>query len=87
MNPTTADATLPTSLASSEGIFTFTYRIARNQPDLTIVPQFAETLSTPWLPQTPQLHDDSHPAHQTYRVTVPSSATGFLRLKISTAAQ
>jgi len=85
MNPLVADGGLPMAVEEAGGSFVFTYRVARNQGDLSVVPQFTSSLSGGWTDITtaPELVDNSHSGHQTYRVVLAADAgSGFARLRV-----
>jgi autotransporter-associated beta strand protein len=83
MNPTSADPALPVSLLPDQGAFVFTYRVARGQTDLQVIPQYTTSLAGDWTDTASELHDNEHPAYQIRRVSVPAGTSGFLRLRIA----
>ena len=87
LSPVSADGALPVGIAvPSTGAFAFTYRVAKNQGDLTVTPEVRSDLQAGgnWTPQTPVLVDDTSPDFGLYRVELPTgSDAGFVRFRIT----
>ncbi|MEX1045678.1 MAG: hypothetical protein WEC73_06080 [Chthoniobacterales bacterium] len=83
LSPTVADSGLPVTVgdASADGL-AVTYRVAKNQSDLTVNLLLSRDLDT-WTPLAPGSSDPSHPDYTLHTVTVETSPeAGFLRIEV-----
>ena len=66
--------------------FAVTYRVARNQSDLTVTAESSPGLGTDavWTPLESEVADDTHSDYTIFRASLPrSGASGFVRLKVT----
>jgi hypothetical protein len=69
--------------------FAVTYRVARNQSDLTVTAESSPGLGTDaaWTPLESEVADDTHSDYIIFRASLPrSGASGFVRLKVTGSA-
>jgi autotransporter-associated beta strand protein len=67
-------------------VFAVTYRVARNQNDLSVRAESSPSLGADaeWTPLVPEVADDTHPDYTVYRAALPQSGvSGFVRLKVT----
>ena len=66
-----------------------TYRVARDQNDLTVSAESSPVLGTDavWTALASKISDDTHPDYVIYRAVLPQVGTsGFVRLKVMVRA-
>ncbi len=87
MNPRVAEAGgWPVASGPDGEAFAVTYRVARNQNDLSVRGESSPRLGADaeWTPLVPEVADDTHPNYTVYRAALPQSgASGFVRLKVT----
>lgn len=86
LNPVMADGALPVATANPDnGVVVVTYRVAKNQSDLTVTPETNTNLlaDTSWTPATPSVVDDTHPDYTVFRIGLPAEPhAGFVRFRV-----
>jgi autotransporter-associated beta strand protein len=87
LSPVLADGSLPVSTAHpSTDAVVVTYRVAKNQGDLTVTPETRPDLQpgAAWNAATPMVVDDTHPDYTVYQVELPAGpGAGFLRFRVT----
>lgn len=87
MNPRVAEAgAWPVASGPDGEAFAVTYRVARNQNDLSVTAESSPTLGSDaeWTALVPEVADDTHPDYTVYRASVPrSGGSAFVRLKVT----
>jgi autotransporter-associated beta strand protein len=87
LNPRVAEPGGWAVASGPEGeVFAVTYRVARNQNDLSVRAESSPRLGADaeWTPLVPEVADDTHPDYTVYRAALPQSGvSGFVRLKVT----
>jgi autotransporter-associated beta strand protein len=87
MNPRVAEAGgWPVASGPDGEAFAVTYRVARNQNDLSVTAESSPNLGADaeWTAVVPEVADDTHPDYTVYRASVPrSGGSAFVRLKVT----
>jgi hypothetical protein len=89
-NPLVAESRAwPVTIGSEVETFVVTYRVARDQNDLTVSAQSSPVLGTDavWTALASEISDDTHADYVVYRAVLPQAgASGFVRLKATVRA-
>ncbi|MEX1111269.1 MAG: CotH kinase family protein, partial [Chthoniobacterales bacterium] len=87
MNPRMAEAGgWPVASGPDGEAFAVTYRVARNQNDLSVTAESSPSLGADaeWTTLVPEVADDTHPDYTVYRASVPRpGGSVFVRLKVT----
>jgi len=90
MNPLVAESRgWPVTIGSEVETFVVTYRVARDQNDLTVSAESSPVLGTDavWTALASEISDDAHADYVIYRAVLPQAGTsGFVRIKVTVRA-
>ena len=89
-NPLVAESRgWPVTIGSEVETFVVTYRVARDQNDLTVSAESSPVLGTDavWTALASEISDDTHADYVIYRAVLPQAGTsGFVRIKVTVRA-
>ena len=89
-NPLVAESRgWPVTIGSEVETFVVTYRVARDQNDLTVLAESSPVLGTDsvWTALASEISDDTHADYLIYRAVLPQAGTsGFVRIKVTVRA-
>ena len=85
LDPRVAEAGWPVTTGPDGEAFVVTYRVARDQSDLTVTAESSPVLGpdAAWTALGSEVADDTNPDYRIYRAVLPRAGAGFVRLKVT----
>jgi autotransporter-associated beta strand protein len=85
LDPRVAEAGWPVTTGPDGEAFVVTYRVARDQSDLTVTAESLPVLGpdAAWTALGSEVADDTNPDYRIYRAVLPRAGAGFVRLKVT----